>query len=93
MATKQELTKLILLGDFDLNEVIRAGSSTTCELYKSLLDFFSGDLEHTQIVSQAAHKSRNIVYLLFTNVPHIIEDIAAILFIVLFSLMDCVFFL
>ena len=76
LTKKQKLNKHILVGDFNFSEVAWPEGSTSCELHRSFLELFSGDLGHVQMISEATHKSGNVLDLLFTNVPHIIEDIA-----------------
>ena len=75
LAKKQKLNKNILVGDFNFSEVALPEGSTSSELHRNFLEFFSGDLGHVQMISEATHKSGNVLDLLFTNVPHIIEDI------------------
>ena len=60
----------------NFSEVAWPEGSTSCKLHRSFLEFFSRDLGHVQMISEATHKSGNVLDLLFTNVPHIIEDIA-----------------
>ena len=76
LAKKQKLNKHFLVGDINFSEVAWPEGSTSCELHRSFLEFFSGDLGHVQMISAATHKSGNVLDLLFTNVAHIIEDIA-----------------
>ena len=59
LANKHKLNKHIVVGDFNFSEVAWPEGSTSCELHRSFLEFFSGDLGHVQMISEATRKSGN----------------------------------
>ena len=78
LALKKKLDKHILIGDFNLNNVNWPEGITSCELQSKFLELFVGDLGHAQLISEPTHKSGNVLDLLFTNVPHLVENITVL---------------
>ena len=75
LALKKKIDKHILIGDMNLNYVSWPEGDTTCALQSSFLDFLMGDLGHAQLITNPTHKAGNVLDLLFTNVPSIINNI------------------
>ena len=76
LAIKKKLDKHLLIGDLNFPEVSWPDSSTSVELHKTFIEFFTSELNHSQLISQATHKNGNILDLLFTNVPELIDNIS-----------------
>ena len=49
--------------------------TTSVELHENVLELFSTELDHGQLINTSTHKNRNILDLLFTNIPEMVNDI------------------
>ncbi len=65
----------LLVGDMNLNNVLWPEGQTSCELQNSFLELLTGDLGHSQLISDPTHKAGNVLDLLFTNVPNLVTSI------------------
>ena len=75
LASKNRIDKHILIGDFNINNVLWPDGHTNCYLHKSFVDFLINDLSHTQLISSPTHSAGNILDLMFTNIPDSIKSI------------------
>ena len=75
LASKNRIDKHILIGDFNINNVLWPDGHTNCYLHKSFVDFLINDLSHTQLISSPTHTAGNILDLMFTNIPDSIKSI------------------
>ena len=75
LAMDRKLHKHVLIGDFNLSNVSWPDGLTTCDLQSQFLNFLTGDLGHTQMISDPTHKSGNVLDLLFTNIPNLVKNV------------------
>ena len=75
LATKKKIDRHLLMGDLNLNNVTWPEGETSCSVQNSFIEFLIRDLGHTQMIDKPTHCAGNILDLLFTNVPHIINDL------------------
>ena len=75
LALKKKIDKHILIGDLNLSSVTWPGGTTTNQLHRSFVEFFQEDLGHTQVITEPTHIGGNVLDLLFTNVPNLVEDV------------------
>ncbi len=75
LVTAKKLNKHILIGDFNFRDVSWPEGHTSSGLQRQFLDFLTGDLGHTQIISAPTHKSGNTLDLIFTNIPNLIKNV------------------
>ena len=75
LASKNRIDKHILIGDFNLDNVLWPDGYTNCYLQKSFVDFLINDLNHTRLISSPTHTAGNILELMFTNIPDSIKSI------------------
>ena len=78
LARKKKLDKHILIGDLNFPEVLWPDSSTSVELHRNFIDLLTIELNHTQLISEATHKNGNILDLLFTNIPDLVEELSVL---------------
>ena len=78
LATKKRLDKHILIGDLNFPEISWPDSNTTNELHGDFIKLLMGDLGHSQLIDKATRKSGNILDLLFTNIPELINKISVL---------------
>ena len=78
LASKKKLDKHILIGDLNLSSVTWPEGLTTCDLQNQFLEFILGDLGHSQFISEPTHRSGNTLDLLFTNVPHLVNNVTVL---------------
>ncbi len=75
LANAKKLNKHILIGDFNFRDITWPEGHTSCDLQSKFLDFLTGDIGHTQLISDPTHKSGNTLDLLFTNIPTLIKNV------------------
>ena len=75
LALDKKLNKHILIGDFNFRGISWPDGVSSCELQNKFLEFLSGDLGHTQMISGSTHKSGGTLDLLFTNVPELVKNL------------------
>ena len=75
LATKKKIDRHLLIGDLNLNNVTWPEGETSCSVQNSFIEFLIRDLGHTQMIDKPTHCAGNTLDLLFTNVPHIINDL------------------
>ena len=75
LATKKKIDRYLLIGDMNLSNVTWPEGETTCSVQNSFIEFLIRDLGHTQLINRPTHCAGKILDLLFTIVPHIINDL------------------
>ena len=74
IAKRKKFSKIILIGDLNLNEISWPDNSTSNELESNFLDTFN-DLNFDQLILHPTHVKGNILDLLLTSCPELISDI------------------
>ena len=75
LANKKKLDKHLLVGDLNFPEIAWPDNSTTVDLHKKFTELFMSELDHSQMISEPTHKNGNILDLLFTNVPDLVDNL------------------
>ena len=72
---RKKIDRHLLIGDMNLSNVTWPEGETICSVQNSFIEFLIRDLGHTQLINRPTHCAGKILDLLFTNVPHIINDL------------------
>ena len=78
LACKRRLDRHILIGDLNFSEIVWPDTATSVELHRNFLKLLIDDLGHSQLISNSTHKNGNILDLMFTNIPELVNDIAVL---------------
>ena len=74
IAKRKKFSKIILIGDLNLNQVSWPEGVTTCKKQSNFLDTF-GDLNFDQLIEKSTHINDKILDVLLTNCPDLISNI------------------
>ena len=74
LSKRKKYSKIILIGDLNLNKVSWPENSSTSNIQEKFLDTFN-DLNFDQLINKPTHYKGNILDVILTNAPQIISDI------------------
>ena len=74
LSKRKKYTKIVLIGDLNLNQVNWTDKVTRISLQEKFLDTFN-DLNFDQLIDKSTHIRGNILDVLLTNSPQIISNI------------------
>jgi endonuclease/exonuclease/phosphatase family metal-dependent hydrolase len=75
LAAAKKLQNHVLVGDFNMAGVSWPEGLTTCRLHANFINFLTGDLGHSQLISSSTHMSSHVLDLVFTNIPGLIKNV------------------